>query len=379
MIFQGYIQGTSGIASTAIKGKVPYLILHVTSACNARCRMCFNWDGMQERRTPHGISVENLELLAASMKPLPQLTCSGGEPLLREDLPNILAAFYRNANTRFFTVPTNSLLPDRVAALIERFTQDCPNGFLNICLPFHGSGAAFDDILGVPGAFEKFNQTYAVIKDAQKKNKQVSFLLNFVMSKFNADKYQQIVDNALENYPEAPLGIAYARGLPKEREAVEVPLDIFQQAHSYLNLRRRNKNRFNPYSIMFSAIGKRMADTVAAVVQAEQKNLKCRAGRRFLVIYENANVYPCELIDVVGIPDSNHEDAPKTALLGNLQEYHYDLSLLLHSDHAQKVMNWIDSRGCACTWECAIYSRLVHSPADLLHIGANALTFIVKS
>ena len=101
-MFYGYIEGVSSIVSAGIQGKVPYLILHVTSACNARCRMCFNWEGMHERHQPRGISLEDLERLAASMNPLPQLTCSGGEPMLREDLPQILEAFYHKARTRFF-------------------------------------------------------------------------------------------------------------------------------------------------------------------------------------------------------------------------------------------------------------------------------------
>ncbi len=378
-MYFGYVEGAAGIVSAAITGSIPYLILHVTSACNARCRMCFNWDGMKARHNPKGIQVEDMERLATSMRPLPQLTCSGGEPLLREDLPKILEAFYRNARTRFFTVPTNSLLPDRVAALIESFTKNCPNGFLNICLPFHGTQGEFDDILGVPGAFEKFNQTYAVIKEVQKKNKRISFLLNFVMSKFNAENYKDIIDTALEHYPEAPLGIAYARGLPKEREAVEIPLDVFQQAHEYLNARRKNRNRFNPYSVMFSAIGKQMADTVTDVIRGDRKNLKCRAGRRFIVIYEDGKVYPCELLDVVGIPDNADADAPSEALLGDLKEHDYNMKLLLRSDKAQHTMKWIDDHGCACTWECAIYSRLTHSPADLLRVGANAVTYIMKS
>ena len=198
------------------------------------------------------------------------------------------------------------------------------------------------------------------------------------MSKFNAANYKKIIDIAFDQYPEAPMGIAYARGLPKEREAVEVPLDIFQEAHTYLNDRRKNRNRFNPYSVMFSAIGKRMADNVVAVVQGEKKNLNCRAGRRFLVIYEDSNVFPCELLDVVGVPNHDDKNAPEKSMLGNLQDFNYDLSALLNSEQAQMIMKWIDSHGCVCTWECAIYSRLMHSPVEILNVGGNAITYILK-
>lgn len=365
------------MARAMLTGRVQYLILHVTSACNARCRMCFNWEGMRARHSG-GIALSDVERLASSMTLLPQLTCSGGEPLLHDGLSRILEAFYHNARTRFFTVPTNCLMPNRVAELIDAFTRNCPDAFLNMCLPFHGTGEDFDNILGVRGAFEAFNETYAIVCEAKKRSANISCLLNFVMSKFNAPLYRDIIDAALDHYPEAPLGIAYARGETKERDAVEVPLATFRDAHSYLASRRKNQSRFNPYTIMFSAIGKQMGDTVATIGEGTTRNLHCRAGRRFLVVYENGMVYPCELLDVVGIPDAHAPDAPKDASLGDLKDYDYDLQRLLQSEHAQHVMQWIDSRGCVCTWECAVYSRLVHSPVEMMRLGANAIRYILK-
>ena len=47
-----HVQGVKSLGKAILLGKIKYLILYVTSACNAKCRMCFNWDGMRERYQP---------------------------------------------------------------------------------------------------------------------------------------------------------------------------------------------------------------------------------------------------------------------------------------------------------------------------------------
>lgn len=365
-------QALKTMAGAVLSGGVRYLILHVTSACNARCRMCFNWDGMLERRTPGGPSLANLERLAASMKVLPQLSCSGGEPLLREDLGEIIQAFYDRAGTRFFSVPTNALRPQAVRALMEHFSEHCPKGFLNFCLPFHETAEHFDDVMGVPGSFEAFNESYTLVQEAMARAKNVSCVLNFVMSKFNYPNWRAIIDLAQTEYPDVPIGIALARGCTHEPDATEVPIDTYLEAQAYLGGRRRKQGRFNPYTIAFNSIGRQVSSKVADVVKGRVTDLKCDAGRTFLVVYETGDVQPCELMDVVGMPDCGAPDRPPDALLGNLGDFDYNMQALLESERAKKLVRWIRDHQCACTWECAIYNRIVGSPVELTLLAFTA-------
>jgi len=368
------------MARAALLGRIKYMILHVNSVCNAKCRMCFSWDGMMERWDAKGHSVENLIKMAKSMEPLPQLTVSGGEPLLRRDLPEIVQAFYDHAKTRFFTVPTNALKPDRVARLIDHFTEHCPKGFLNFCLPFHGDEEHFDDIMGVKGNFEKFKETYTVIQDRRAGHPNISCVLNFVMSKFNYTEYKNIIGMAEREFYEAPLGIAYCRGLTHERDATDVPLDIYQDAQRYLAERKRNHTRYNPYTIMFDTVGEQMATIISDVVTGKTTDLHCGAGRHFLVTYDNGDVYPCELLDVLGVPEAKGRDEqpPTHTCLGNLNDFDYDMNALLQSPPARKLVDWIATHDCACTWECAIYSKIVHSPKEIAQLGTKTVRYIFK-
>ncbi len=373
------LTASKAMAKAVIQRKIKYLILHVNSVCNARCRMCFSWQGMQERHDAQGPSLDNLQKLATSMAPLPQLTCSGGEPLLRRDLPDILQAFYERAETRFFTVPTNTLRPDLSAALIDAFVEHCPNGFLNLCMPLHGSQEMHNDIIGVPKAFETLRETYAMLQERRKRHPNISCVLNFVMSRFNYEEYRTIIDLALTDFPEAPLGISYCRGITHEPGAGEVPTEEYLAAQTYLAERRRTLSRSNPYTIMFSAIGEQTGEIVASVVRGECKHLHCGAGRNLAVVYDNGAVHPCELLDGIGLPaPCAGETPPPGAVLGNLNDFDFNLKQLLRSQEAQAVLTWLNSHPCVCTWECAIYSKIVHSPRDFASLAKRVVRYIMR-
>jgi MoaA/NifB/PqqE/SkfB family radical SAM enzyme len=363
-----HLQAAKMYLRATLGGYVQYLILYVTSRCNARCRMCFNWDGMGRRRTREPHTLPELTRLAASMRLLPQLTLSGGEPLLRDDLIEIIKAFYREAHTRFFTVPTNALLPHEVENLINGFTRECPDGFLNLCLPFHGTEKTHDDIMGVRGSYARRNETYTVIQEARKAHPNVSCVLNCVLSSFNHAEYKEIVDLAIGEFSAAPLGIAYARGKMHEKEAAQFPLESYKAMHEYLARRHTPKKGLNPYTRIQEASAGQYRDTVSGVIEGRITRLNCRAGTRLLVVFDDGSVYPCETLETLGACPSPEIG---NACMGNLHDFDYDLARLLDSEQAARVTHWIRTHACACTWECAVTSHVVHSPAQVARLGLN--------
>ena len=374
-----HLKASTTMAKASVFGSIKYMILHVNSVCNAKCRMCFSWEGMMDRWDAQGQSLEDLTRLAKSMEPLPQLTCSGGEPLLRKDLPDILKAFYDHANTRFFTLPTNSLMPHRVSALIDHFTENCPEAFLNFCLPFHGVEEHFDNVMGVKGNFKKFKETVGIIRARKNEHPNLSILLNFVVSKFNAENYKEIIDLYDRDYADLSMGIAYARGITHEPDAKDFPVEAYVKAQAYLSKLRKNHSRSNPYTLLFDAIGDQFSVIISEVAQGMRRNLACGAGRNFIVVYDNGAVFPCELLEAVGIPAAvGNEKQHTEPSLGNLQDFNFDMRALLQSDTAKSTINWIKTHDCACTWESAIFSKIVHSPTEALKLSANAARHLLK-
>ncbi|MEO7793838.1 MAG: radical SAM protein [Thermoanaerobaculia bacterium] len=363
--------GAACWARSLLRGTPRYLLLHVNSVCDARCRMCFTWDRMMDRWDARGLPLEAHRKIARSLGDLPQLTVSGGEPLLRRDLPEILSAYYTEANTRFFTVPTNALSAKRVERLVEKFYDASPGAHLNFCLPFHGVGKEFDEVMGVDGAFDRFLETWETIQRLRATRERLSTLLNFVMSKFNVSHWRETIAVARERFPESPLGVALCRGQTHERDAGEVPIAEYEAAQRYLAEHRRRETTRQPYPLMFDTATGRMGEIVAEVARGERRDLGCGAGRHLAVIYDDGTVHPCETLEVVGMPAAREGEAaaPASAALGNLADFDFDLPRLLAAAASRRTTDWIANHPCARTWENAVYAKIVHSPVELVRLG----------
>src|SRR5579859_4480455 len=99
------------------------VIFFVTSACNARCRTCFYWQELNQRGD---LTWDEIRTLARSMPPFTDLWLSGGEPMLRRELPAIIRLFCETNGVRWINLPTNGLLPERAAQWVDQVLNENP-------------------------------------------------------------------------------------------------------------------------------------------------------------------------------------------------------------------------------------------------------------
>lgn len=130
----------------------PLLIYwELTRACELACRHCraeaIPWRDPRELSTAEGLAL--LDRLAAFGPPLPHLVLTGGDPLQRPDLFDLIAA----ARERGFSV---ALTPSGTYALTEAVIRRLQAvGVWMLALSLDGATAEGHDALrGVPGSFE---------------------------------------------------------------------------------------------------------------------------------------------------------------------------------------------------------------------------------
>ncbi|MER3399716.1 MAG: radical SAM/SPASM domain-containing protein [Thermoflexus sp.] len=130
----------------------PLLIYwELTRACELACRHCraeaIPWRDPRELSTVEGLAL--LDRLAAFGPPLPHLVLTGGDPLQRPDLFDLIAA----ARERGFSV---ALTPSGTYALTEGVIRRLQAaGVWMLALSLDGATAERHDALrGVPGSFE---------------------------------------------------------------------------------------------------------------------------------------------------------------------------------------------------------------------------------
>lgn len=96
--------------------RFPYLRLSLTEACNFRCSYCLP-DGYQADGKPRFLALDEIRRLLRAFAALGmhKLRLTGGEPSLRKDLPEIIAAAAATPGIRKVALTTNgTCLPQRL-------------------------------------------------------------------------------------------------------------------------------------------------------------------------------------------------------------------------------------------------------------------------
>ena len=122
----------------------------VTYRCPMHCKMCNIWNNPTEPKR---------ELVASDLKCLPQLkfiNITGGEPFVREDLPEIIEECYRH--TGRIVISTSGWFEDRVIDLAKRF----PN--IGVRISIEGLSQKNDDLRGRQGGFDRGLRTLLTLR-----------------------------------------------------------------------------------------------------------------------------------------------------------------------------------------------------------------------
>jgi cyclic pyranopterin phosphate synthase len=89
----------------------------VTDKCNFRCRYCMPAEGLEWLEREELLSFEEIERLVRVLAQMgvDEVRLTGGEPLVRRDLPTLVAMLARVPRIRDLSLTTNGVLLDRLA------------------------------------------------------------------------------------------------------------------------------------------------------------------------------------------------------------------------------------------------------------------------
>jgi MoaA/NifB/PqqE/SkfB family radical SAM enzyme len=327
--------------------KFDFLIFFVTGQCNARCHHCFYWNNLGADHV--GLSLEKIEKTARSMPPFRTLLLSGGEPTLRKDLPQLIDIFRRHNGIETVDIPTNGLLPDRIAGLAEEVLANNPSLHqVSFNLSIDGFADTHDQIRGVPGNFERSLATASQLRELKAEYPQLRVVVNSVIC---ADNYQEIAEFAQHIHDQELFDNHFfeiIRGSPPEERIRDVPPHALKVIYdrilpiqeSYL---RRNK--WAKYSFPMT-LWRQVADMGRLIQQyrtqwqvhsADAKwSFPCQAGEAIAVIDYNGDVRVCELRDAAV----------------NLSQHDYDFSRVLDTPIMLSERTAAKSHACDCTHVC---------------------------
>lgn len=317
------------------RAKLPsYIILFVTSRCNSRCNHCFYWKDINAHKEE--LTFDEIKKLSSELKEVTNLALSGGEPVLRDDLPEICELFHENNRTKNIHLPTNGLATGIIKSKVEKILQKA-NCDLTVAISLDGLKETHDAIRGVNGNFESVLNTYKEIAKLKSNYSNLKLFVNTVISNKNHKEIAQLVHFVKENMPELDgYGFDWIRGNPKNKDFSIPSIDRVKELTPFIKETQKHylKKTNDLRSKIESGVRSYLSDLKYDILKTESQYIPCIAGEIFAVIYPHGDVSLCELLPPVG----------------NLRKQ--SLETAWNSPKAEEQRKSIQSKKCWCTHGC---------------------------
>jgi MoaA/NifB/PqqE/SkfB family radical SAM enzyme len=332
------------------------LTVSVTSACNSRCKTCRIYETRYDQ-----MSIAQYGRLFQSLGRTPLwVTLSGGEPFLREDLPEICAALYSRCRPAVINIPTNGILHQKIAPAVQTIATSCSGARVVVNLSLDAVGDMHDEIRGVPGNFEKALNTYNNLKGLQARGvANLSLGIHTVISRFNVASIPRIVPELLSLHPDSYITEIAENRVELETMNLEITPEpaAYQAAIDFITERMRTYP-FRKLGRVIRALRLEYYQHVKALLFGKSARWPCYAGFASAQIMPDGQVWACCI---------------SGQLLGHLAETEYDFRRVWFSSRADEVRQAIKESRCQCPLANSSYTNMLLHPPTLLAIGARAL------
>jgi MoaA/NifB/PqqE/SkfB family radical SAM enzyme len=259
--------------------KLTDAVLMVTSRCNSRCTMCEAWKDKSGVELP----AENYWKLPETLR---SINIVGGEPFMREDLPEVLQIISRRCKNPRLVISTNGILVDRIKKQLPCIKRNVPR--LAVRISLDGIESVHDKVRGVAGNFERCMEVLRYCKGIGIKD--IGF--GTTVSKLNESTFFQVKELADDLQVQFTCTVAHSSpiyfgindGVIPDPKVVIPQLRRIQRGYLESST---PKDWFRAY----------FTEGVIKYVEGKPKKINCEAGSVFVFIKANGDVFPCNLLD----------------------------------------------------------------------------------
>lgn len=334
-----------------------YLIFIITSRCNAFCSHCFNWK-RQDDKHAQDLTLDEFRRISAHMDDLPFMFLSGGEAFLRNDFAEIAEVFHRQNRVQKMQTPTNGSLPKRIDEQMGRLLRRCPDLHYSVTLSVDAVGDEHDRLRHIPGLFERVLESHRVLQLLQKRHSNLGVNFEITVSANNQDSLLETYRYLRDVVGADNVFTVLTRGAPRDATSQEVDLERYlalngEVDRDLLDKEAAGYNGF-PFSGVMNAKEILTRDLVYETAKTKRFQIPCYAGNLSGVIFNEGDVYPCEILDEP---------------LGNLRDWDYDFRAIWQAAAAQKARKMIRDTECFCTHECFLTANLLFNPRTLPRVA----------
>jgi len=351
----------SSFNSLNSKRQLESVFLFTTGKCNMKCVQCFYAEDMAKKNDD--LTFDEIKRLSETAGSIKRLWLSGGEPTLRDDLPEIIEMFYKNNGITDINFPTNAIKTDRLIEWVARLRKSCPDCNITISISMDGFGDTHDRQRGV----ESFYTTAAALKKLDERFGDDGHVLKnmaTVVTKYNVDQILDFVAWVYGRFNVSTHTIEAARGNTRE-EGVKI---LTEKSMSEI------QDKIAPFYLLYAKrigagmnfIGRGLTKffyvgLMRAWFNMRVKNLEkptcwgmdCTAGETSLVIDYDGRFRACEIREPVG----------------RVQDYDCDVQKIMSGEAMRNEVAAIGhgyTANCWCTHGCWIMSSMNFNPGKMI-------------
>lgn len=309
-----------------------------------RCKHCFFWKELNQQ---NNIPLDKIETISKSMDNLLFLRLTGGEPFLRNDVPEIVDLFYKNSGLRNLGINTNGFFTEKIINNVKEILSKNKIK-IDVCVSIDDLPENHDKNRGVPNAFNKAVETITKLNELKKEFPNLTTTIGLTVTGENQNDLTKIFEILKDIRPDFISG-NLIRGSPKNPELKDVDIN------NYLNfiklIEGYNHSKHHNFYFNASAKDKMLSKTIENTLKEKKyQGIKCVAGDKMAVIYSNGEVYPCEML---------------SDKIGDLKDFDFDFKKLWNSIKRKEIRNKIINENCFCTHECFLSSSILLNPRGL--------------
>jgi len=326
-----------------------YIIFWIEQLCNFTCEHCFNY--IENTKKQNNLTLDEINKISKNLGHLKYVTLAGGEPMIRNDVFEIINIFKKNNDLQMVNIVTNAWFVDKIKNLTKRVLSELPDLHINFGISIDGLETEHDFIRQKKGSFKKCCETLnelAIISE-KNSNKKLSFVVNGVYTAQNASTILE-TSNFFIDKMKVPYTICLVRGEDiQNNEYKKVNVDHYYE--TYKKITKKNDSVFSknyPYRNIRLAVEDIMTEIIYHSAKHNKMTVPCKAGKKGFVLNSSGDMLLCELLNIN---------------LGNVKDYDYDPIKILELQNSKYEIKKIVDEKCHCTWECFQRMNIVHSPS----------------
>ncbi len=334
----------------------------VTYLCNSRCHNCKIW------KMPDPCSGElSLDEIKAFfgenrrfLRDVRSIQITGGEPFLREDLPEIVGEIRGILPGCSFWIPTNGMNPELVMSTTSTMLRKLDGKRLGVSVSVDGIRETHDAMRGVKGCYAAAMESLCALSSLRRVHPGLLISVGMTVTAENClqiDSVFRLSEEFGADFSLRPVNFSdiYYRN---EKTQLGIALDEIVPV-----IRRVARAHVKRHGLLKSIPTLRYLQGVVDYIRnPNERKLRCSAASDSMFLDPFGNVYPCIIMD---------------RKMGNTREQHLEEIWL--SEEAERTRELIGDGMCPNCWvECEAFRDIRRDRSGLLVTALRTFTDPVK-